>query len=140
MEPAQSTPDPISETHDHLKLLGIFYYLIALMAVPALILLFSQGWVFDWMMKEAQAQGAEDSIEPLFRAAQVSLILLAIVHLIAWIYVGNCFRKHKHHTLCIVAAAFSCLSFPLGTVLGVFSLIVLTKPAAKTLFGVQTAP
>ena len=37
-------------------------------------------------------------------------------------------------------AAISCAFMPFGTVLGVFTLIVLLRPGVKELFGVGTAP
>jgi len=126
------------ETRDHLKLLGVFYYVIALLAIPMLLMLVFQEWIFDWMTNEARAQGIDAPFQLYFRLAQGAFALMAIVHLVAGIYIGNCFRRQKHHTLCIVAAAIVCLSFPLGTVLGVFSLIVLMKPEAKAIFGVRS--
>ena len=37
-------------------------------------------------------------------------------------------------------AAISCTFTPLGTVLGVFTLIVLFRPSVKTLFGLDSPP
>ena len=42
--------------------------------------------------------------------------------------------------LILVVAALECLAFPLGTVLGVFTLIVLVRPEVKQLFGVASTP
>ncbi len=41
-------------------------------------------------------------------------------------------------TFVIVIAALSCAFFPFGTVLGVFTIIILSKPEVKSLF--QTQP
>lgn len=53
------------------------------------------------------------------------------------IYAGRCLQQRKKHTFCLVAAAVSCVMMPLGTVLGVFTIIVLTKPSVKQLFGLH---
>ena len=47
---------------------------------------------------------------------------------------GWCLRARQAWTYCLVIAALSLLSFPIGTALGVFTLIVLLRPEAKALF------
>lgn len=42
--------------------------------------------------------------------------------------------ERKGLTLCTVMAAIVCINIPLGTALGVFSLIVLNRPSVKALF------
>jgi hypothetical protein len=37
-----------------------------------------------------------------------------------------------------VIAAIACSFVPIGTVLGVFTIIVLTRPSVRVLFGVET--
>ncbi len=41
----------------------------------------------------------------------------------------------RHRTFSIVIASLSCMSFPFGTILGVFTLIVLVRPSVKILYG-----
>ncbi len=41
----------------------------------------------------------------------------------------------RRYTFCFVVAVMSCLSMPMGTVLGIFTIIVLCRPTVKTLFG-----
>ena len=48
--------------------------------------------------------------------------------------------KRRRRMLCLIAAGIACLSMPLGTVLGVFTIIVLVRPEAKTLFGETPSP
>lgn len=49
-------------------------------------------------------------------------------------YAGRCLARRRRHTLCLVVGALSCMLMPLGTVLGVFTLIVLLRPAMKAAF------
>ena len=44
-----------------------------------------------------------------------------------------CLGKRRHHTLCLVVAVLSCLMIPFGTLLGVFTLVVLSRPTVKQL-------
>jgi nitrate reductase gamma subunit len=48
---------------------------------------------------------------------------------------GRFLAKRKHHTFCLVIAAVECLFMPFGTVLGVFTIIVLLRPTVRQLFG-----
>lgn len=50
------------------------------------------------------------------------------------IYVGVQLRRQRRRTLCIVIAAILCDSVPLGTILGVFTLVVLFRPSVQALF------
>jgi hypothetical protein len=50
---------------------------------------------------------------------------------------GRFLAKRKHHTFCVVMGAVECIFMPFGTVLGVFTLIVLTRESVKHLFGVS---
>lgn len=56
------------------------------------------------------------------------------------IYSGVCLRARKHWVFSIVIAGISCLSVPLGTLLGVFTLIVLNRESVKALYGRYNPP
>ena len=47
---------------------------------------------------------------------------------------GRKLRQRKHWTFSVVVAGIECAFMPLGTVLGVFTLITLTKPSVKELY------
>jgi len=50
------------------------------------------------------------------------------------LFAGRCLSRRKNHLLCLIVAGVSCLFVPMGTVLGVFSIIVLMRPSVKELF------
>jgi hypothetical protein len=52
-------------------------------------------------------------------------------------YAGRCVSRTRHWTFVIVIAALSCAFFPFGTALGVFTILVLSKPEVKALFPSQ---
>jgi hypothetical protein len=56
--------------------------------------------------------------------------LLAIMIFIA----GRRLGAHCSRTFCIVVAAICCLFMPIGTILGVFTLVVLNRPSVQSLF------
>jgi len=49
---------------------------------------------------------------------------------------GRKLSTHSSYTFCLVVAGLECLWMPLGTVLGVFTIIVLIRPSVKAIFGV----
>jgi hypothetical protein len=50
------------------------------------------------------------------------------------IYAGLCIARRRAPVFCQVIAGLNCLHMPLGTALGVFTLIVLNRPSVKALF------
>ncbi|MFI5378900.1 MAG: hypothetical protein ACHRHE_06370 [Tepidisphaerales bacterium] len=53
---------------------------------------------------------------------------------------GYCLRARRRQTFCMVVAAFNCLSIPLGTILGVFTFVVLARPTMTGLFAPMGNP
>lgn len=51
---------------------------------------------------------------------------------------GKFLARRKHYTFCMAIAAAMCLFMPFGTILGIFTLITITKPEAKDLFAPVT--
>ncbi len=56
---------------------------------------------------------------------------LAVLILIA----GSRLKQRRSYNFCLVIAFLECLIVPLGTVLGVFTILNLTKDSVKELFG-----
>jgi hypothetical protein len=52
---------------------------------------------------------------------------------------GRSLAARKRYMFCIVVAALCCASFPLGTTLGVFTILVLMRPTVKAMFQQQEA-
>jgi len=61
---------------------------------------------------------------------------LAVLMIIA----GRFLAKRRHHTFCIVVAAIACLFMPFGTILGVFTLVVLMRDSVRLQFDAIAAP
>ena len=46
-------------------------------------------------------------------------------------------RGRRHRTFSLIVAGINCLGIPLGTILGVFTLIVLLRPSVRTLYRIE---
>jgi hypothetical protein len=60
------------------------------------------------------------------------LVFFALAFLAFW--AGRSLGQHKNYTFCFVIAALVCLSMPLGTILGIFTIIVLMRDSVKAIF------
>lgn len=48
---------------------------------------------------------------------------------------GKYISQRKKWTASVIVASVQCVCFPFGTVLGVFTLVVLLRPSVKQLYG-----
>ena len=122
---------------EHLKLLSIFHYVAAGMAA-----LFACSPFLHFFMGLAFATGA--FAETGTEARPVGLVIMAIagfVILAGWTFAalvavaGRSLQKRQRYTFCLVMAGVECIFMPVGTVLGVFTIIVLVRDSVKQLFG-----
>ncbi|NNC87549.1 MAG: hypothetical protein HKN82_03700 [Akkermansiaceae bacterium] len=131
----------------HLKLLSIFHYVLAgfyLLGVGFLIL--------HYFMMNAIMTMAEDApVEPgsppppdmeefmaIFVWFYVFMGLACLLLLVGNILAGNALRARRSRTLVLIVAGVNCLNMPLGTVLGIFTFIVLLRQSVAELFRPKT--
>ena len=131
---SSSTASTVEQTRSHLRLLGIFYILFGLLALPVLALFGFHDMILDQALANTHDPEMREAIERIANMIGFAVVFFVLLHVIVGFYIGRCFRKQRRYTLCMISAVLACLSFPIGTILGVFSIIVLTNPEAKYLF------
>ena len=67
----------------------------------------------------------------IFGAASMLLVVKTVIMIVA----GRSMGKRSSYVLCMIAACFALLNIPLGTALGIFTIIMLQKPQVKARFG-----
>ncbi|HXU47189.1 MAG TPA: hypothetical protein VN783_16805 [Thermoanaerobaculia bacterium] len=125
---------------EHLRWLAIFYYVVAgitalLACLPLIQLFFGLAFWNGWWDRTTPDVGATIAGAVLVTIASVFLLFgwtLVALLLLA----GQSLAKHRRYTFCFVVGAVACMIMPVGTILGVFTLIVLLRPSVKALFGV----
>jgi hypothetical protein len=138
METPSPTPQRILDD-EHLRLLSIFHYLkggiTALFAcIPIIHVVL--GLVF---IVAPHLLGHGNDQPPAF-LGWLFVILGSFLILFGWamaalvLIAGRCIGRRKHYTFCFVVACVECLSVPFGTVLGVFTILVLNRPSVKAAF------
>ena len=129
----------MNEDEQHLRLLSIFHYVVA-----GLIGLFALFPVIHLVMGVALMTGrfAADGDESGTRLVGTFFVIFAAVWIVAGLTLavmlavaGSNLGRHQRYTFCLVTAGVSCIFMPFGTVLGVFTIIVLMRDSVKRLFG-----
>ncbi len=80
----------------------------------------------------APAKGAAFGWLPITMGAFI--VLIGVVSVSLNLLTARALRARKSHTLCLLTSALNCMHFPLGTLLGAFTLIVLCRPAVRAAF------
>lgn len=139
-------PPPVAiatrEDLSQLRLLAVFHYVVA--GLTALFALFP---VIHLTLGIVLVSGALPHDDPgarlggwFFIVFASALILCGLALAGAIALAGRNLQRQRRHTYCMVVAALSCMMMPFGTVLGVFTLIVLLRPGVKALFESPPAP
>ena len=71
----------------------------------------------------------------LFIVLAGTMMILGFALAICIFLAGRSLACRRHYMFCLVAAGVECTFMPFGTILGVFTIIVLQKPSVKELFG-----
>lgn len=131
----------MNQDEEHLRLLSIFHYIVA--GIVALFSLFGAFYlIMGVMMVTIPGHFGEGAPPPLFVGWMfivlgAGFILCGITLAILILITGLSLHRKRHYTFCMVIAAIECLFMPYGTVLGIFTLIVLLRDSVKALFHPQ---
>jgi hypothetical protein len=127
-----------SDDRHFLKLLSIFHYVVA--AIGALCSLFPivhliVGAVFIGGDMNEPNEMPPSFVGWILVAVAMTLIFVGMTLSACIALAGRCLQTHRGYTFCLVMAAIECLFMPLGTVLGVLTIVVLMRPSVKAMFG-----
>lgn len=124
---------------EQLRLLSLFHYIVGgLIAVcslfPVIHLVFG-----IFIITQPQQFTNHDGGPPaffgwLFVGIASFAMLLGFTLAVAILRAGYNLARRQAYAYCLVVAAIECLFMPFGTVLGVFTLITLTRESVKLLF------
>ncbi len=122
---------------EQLKWLSIFYWVhggVIAMYAPIALIYVIFGIVIT-MVPSSGASAPPAAFGFMFAGiAGVVFVVMAGMALLT-ILTGFWLRRRRNRIVCLVVGALSCLSIPYGTMLGVFTFIVLARPSVAALFG-----
>ncbi|HEX8693803.1 MAG TPA: hypothetical protein VF746_15380 [Longimicrobium sp.] len=137
-QPFAPRPDLVSRDLEHLRLLSIFHYVLAgitalFACFPLIHVAFGVGMLLS---PDVFADGdpAAGFMGWMFLVMGGAFVLGGWAMAFATFKAGQYLKRRERHTFCMVVAALMCLNVPLGTVLGVFTLVTLTRDSVRALF------
>jgi hypothetical protein len=130
-------PTLTQDDESHLKTLSILHYVYGgLMLLAGSFFLI---YVVIGIVMLATTSSAPDPTA-MIAGGVIFLVIGALLSGVAaakgalTIYAGVCLAAKRRPMLCMIAAGLSCMNFPLGTALGVFTFVVISRPAVKQAF------
>ncbi len=126
---------------EHLRLLAIFHYVAAGLAAffsffPLLYAMI--GGIFIFVSRHGTPKPGEELppefIGWIFVGLGLVLVLLGIAIAICILIAGRCLSRRKAYSFALVVACIECLFIPFGTILGVFTIVALSRESVRTLF------
>lgn len=147
MDLPHQQPAPPNNDAEHLRLLSIFHYVCA-----AIVAVFSSMFLLHVAMGISILQGDGLFVKPFNQGGRGpfggdekvvgSMFVVAggMTVLAGWTFAaflalaGRFLAARRRRVFCIVIAALACAFTPFGTVLGVFTLIVLMRPSVQAMF------
>jgi hypothetical protein len=127
----------MNQDAEHLRLLSIFHYvfagIIAFFSCIPMIYVVVGIFMFAFSFSK-NAQPPPAFIGIFFIIFGGLFVLFGWTLSILIFLAGKNLQRHRHYTFCLVIAAIMCLSMPFGTILGVFTIVALNRPAVRELF------
>ncbi len=129
----------MNQDQEHLELLSIFHYIVGGMAAlfsffPIVYLIL--GTLF--IVAPGRIQGSGGTLPAflgwIFIILGGSIMLVGLAFAVCVILAGRYITKRRHYIFCLVIASLNCLFMPFGTILGVFTIVILMRPSVKELF------
>lgn len=132
---------------DHLRLLAIFHFVIAGLALFGLLFLFLHFIMMHALFSNPQMWQNQKENMPfppaeffrLFRwfygFMGGMLVIGGVLNLLSGLFIS----RRENRTFSLVIAALDLLQIPFGTVLGIFTIVVLLRDSVRELYETQSA-
>ena len=132
--------DAVSQHEKNLDLLGVFQYAYAALVgtccacYPAVYVLMGTAMLSGKI--ESQSSGGPDdqAVGSIVVVMGIAGVLMVWAKALLALLAGWNLRRRRHRTFCMVVGALECLNMPLGTILGVFTIVVLSNEHVRALF------
>jgi hypothetical protein len=126
---------------EHLQLLAIFHYVVA--GLAALFSFFpllytTVGAIFIFAARHGTAKPGEE-LPPeflgwIFAVLGALFFLAGLAMAVCTLIAGRSLAFRKRYSFVLVMACIECLFVPFGTILGVFTIVVLSRESVRGLF------
>jgi hypothetical protein len=130
----------VSQDSEHLQLLAIFHYVVAGLAGLLSFFPLFYSVIGGFLLYAAQHPGPNNHEPPpaflgwIFIVVGALFFLAGVTMAICILIAGRCLSGRKGYSFALVMACIECLFIPFGTILGVFTIVVLSREPVKSLF------
>ena len=132
---------------EHLQLLAIFHYVVA--GLAALFSFFpllytTVGTIFIFAARHGTAKPGEE-LPPeflgwIFAVIGSALFLIGLAMAICILIAGRSLALCKRYSFILVMACIECVFIPFGTILGVLTIVVLSRESVRGFFSTAQVP
>ena len=129
----------MEEDKRNVRLLAIFHYVMGSLTALFACIPFIHLFIGIAVLTKGLAKNPSNGLSPVF-VGWIFILIAAFVILAGWalavlmIITGRKLSQFRSRAFCLVIGAIECAIVPIGTILGVFTLILLTKDSVKELF------
>ena len=130
----------MNQNGEHLQLLAIFHYVVAGLAALLSFFPLVYSFIVGFLLYAAQHPGPSNQEPPpaflgwIFITVGAVFFLAGVALAICILIAGRCLSRRKGYTFALVMACIECLFVPFGTILGVFTIVALSRESVKALF------
>lgn len=136
----------MNQDREHLQLLAIFHYVAAGLAALLSFFPLFYSLVGGFLLYAAQHPGPNNQEPPpvflgwIFIAVGAVFFIAGLTMAICILIAGRCLSRRKGYSFALVMACIECVFVPFGTVLGVFTIVALSREPVKALFSGTQPP
>ena len=133
-----------NEDLKQLDLLALFHYIVGgitafFSCMPFIHVFIGLAMLSGKFFKESNGSGPLPFMGWIFVIMGSVFIILGWSMAICIMVAGRKLKQRKNRTFCMVMAAIECIFMPLGTILGVFTIMALNKESVIKIFAEQQA-
>ena len=129
---------------EHLQLLAVFHYVVAGLATLFCFFPLLYSILGGFLLYAANHPGPSNQEPPpavlgwVFIVLGTLFFLAGVAMVICILIAGRSLALCKRYSFAFVMACIECLFIPFGTILGVFTIVVLSRESVKGLFSTAT--
>jgi hypothetical protein len=135
--PVKSSRAQKESDRNDLRMLATIYNILSILGCIMMVLVLIIFIVFGIIMIAgiSSAGGGSASMVGLIPIGMgLFVALIQGVGVFLGFFLSKCYRERQHWTFCFVMACLSLPQVPLGTLLGIYALMVLNRPSVQKMF------
>jgi hypothetical protein len=137
--PPQSSSDTQNKDAEQLKLLAVFHFILVLFCFLGIGFLFLHYSLMHRMFDDPNMWKGQKNPPPkeflqMFKWFYVVAGFFLMLDIVLNVVSGFCLLRRKCRMFSLVVAGLNCVQVPVGTILGVFTIVVLMRDSVRRLY------